>query len=143
MGANVGAIASAVGGTTVTLSHVGQVFRPSRKNMIRWRGWMRHIVRDQAVVWMICCFIGMALPCMMSVEFIRNAPVSGIRVAGMTAEGIDHRYPGYGLWILMLVVSFLRLGTPAKSCRVTPSPDAGATSSGRPVPGLVALASKE
>ncbi len=109
MGANVGAIASAVGGTTVTLSHVGQVFRPSRKNMIRWRGWMRHIVRDQAVVWMICCFIGMALPCMMSVEFIRNAPVSGIRVAGMTAEGIDHRYPGYGLWILMLVVSFLVL----------------------------------
>ena len=109
MGANVGAIASAVGGTTVTLSHVGQVFHPSEKNMIRWRGWMRHIVRDQAVVWMICCFIGMALPCMMSLEFIRNAPVSGIRVAGMTAEGIDHRYPGYGLWIMTLVVGFLIL----------------------------------
>lgn len=70
---------------------------------------MRHIVRDQAVVWMVCCFIGMALPCMMSVEFIRNAPVSGIRVAGMTAEGIDHRYPGYGLWIMTLVVGFLIL----------------------------------
>jgi len=77
--------------------------------MIRWRGWMRHIVRDQAVVWMICCFIGMALPCMMSVEFIRNAPVSEIRVAGMTAEGIDHRYPGYGLWLMTLVVGFLIL----------------------------------
>ena len=58
---------------------------------------------------MICCFIGMALPCMMSLEFIRNAPVSGIRVAGMTAEGIDHRYPGYGLWIMTLVVGFLIL----------------------------------
>ena len=58
---------------------------------------------------MVCCFIGMALPCMMSVEFIRNAPVSGIRVAGMTAEGIDHRYPGYGLWLMTLLVGFLVL----------------------------------
>ena len=109
MGARVGAIASAVGGTTVKLSHVGQVFPLTESNLARWRGWMRHIVRDQAVVWMVCCFIGMALPCMMSVEFIRNAPVSGIRVAGMTAEGIDHRYPGYGLWIMTLVVGFLIL----------------------------------
>ena len=109
MGANVGAIASAVGGTTVTLSHVGQAFRPTEENMDRWRGWMRHIVRDQAVIWMVCCFIGMALPCMMSVEFIRNAPVSGIRVAGMTAEGIAHRIPGYGLWIMTLMVGFLIL----------------------------------
>ena len=109
MGAHVGAIASAVGGRTVTLSHVGKVFRPSAENMTRWRGWIRHIVRDQVAVWMICCFIGMALPCMMSLEFIRNAPVAGIRVAGMTAEGIDHRYPGYGLWVMTLAVGFLIL----------------------------------
>ena len=109
MGANVGAIASAVGGRTVTLSHVGQVFRPTEQNLNRWRGWMRHIVRDQAAVWMVCCFIGMALPCMMSLEFIRNAPVSGIRVAGMTAEGMDYRYPGYGLWLVTLLVGFLIL----------------------------------
>ena len=109
MGAHVGAIASAVGGTSVSLSHVGQVFRPTQQNRTRWRGWMRHIIRDQAFVWMICCFIGMALPCMMSVEFIRNAPVSGIRVAGMTAEGIENRYPGYGLWMMTLIVGFLVL----------------------------------
>ena len=109
MGAHVGAIASAVGGSTVTLSHVGQAFRSTDQNMIRWRGWMRHIIRDQAAVWMVCCFIGMALPCMMSVEFIRNAPVSGIRVAGMTADGVNHRYPGYGLWWMTLVVGFLIL----------------------------------
>ena len=109
MGANVGAIASAVGGREVKLSHVGQVFKPTDENLGRWRGWMRHIVRDQAVVWMLCCFVGMALPCMMSIEFIRNAPVSGIRVAGMTAEGVDHRYPGYGLWIMTLITGFLIL----------------------------------
>ncbi|MCH2127868.1 MAG: Nramp family divalent metal transporter [Pirellulaceae bacterium] len=109
MGAHVGAIGSAVGGRTVSLSHVGQVFRPTEKNMTRWRGWIRHIVRDQAVIWMICCFIGMALPCMMSVEFIRNAPVSGLRVAGMTADGIEHRFPGYGLGIMTLLIGFLIL----------------------------------
>lgn len=109
MGARVGAIPSAVGGRTLALSHVGQVFRPTPENRTRWRGWMRHIIRDQAVVWFLACFVGMALPCMISVEFIRNAPVSGLRVAGMTAEGIDHEYPGYGLWIVMLLISFLVL----------------------------------
>ena len=109
MGRNVGAIGSAVGSTTITLSHVGQTFRSSQENMRRWRGWMRHIIRDQAVVWMVCCFIGMALPCMISVEFIRNAPVSGNRVAGMSAEGLDHSHPGYGLWTITLLIGFLIL----------------------------------
>jgi len=109
MGARVGAIPSAVGGKTVSLSHVGQVFRLTEENRSRWRGWMRHIVRDQVAIWMVCCFIGMALPCMMSIEFIRNAPVAGIRVAAMTADGIAHRLPGYGLWTLTLVVGFLIL----------------------------------
>ena len=104
-----GAIPSAVGGTTIKLAHVGKVFRNTDENMKRWKGWMRHIIRDQAIIWMICCFIGMALPCMLSVEFIRNAPVEGIRVAGMTAEGVDHRYPGYGLWVMTLLVGFLIL----------------------------------
>ena len=109
MGSHVGAIPSAVGGTTIKLAHVGKVFRNTEENMQHWKGWMRHIIRDQAIIWMICCFIGMALPCMLSVEFIRNAPVAGIRVAGMTAEGVDHRYPGYGLWVMTLLVGFLIL----------------------------------
>ena len=109
MGARVGAIPSAFGGKTVSLSHVGQVFRLTEENRSRWRGWMRHIVRDQVAIWMVCCFVGMAIPCMMSIEFIRNAPVAGIRVAAMTADGIAHRLPGYGLWTLTLIVGFLIL----------------------------------
>jgi hypothetical protein len=109
MGARVGAIPSAVGGATIKLSHVGKVFPLTSENQRRWKGWMNHIVREQAGLWMACCFIGMALPCMMSVEFIRNAPVSGIRVAAMTADGIDHRHPGLGLWPLTLFVAFLVL----------------------------------
>jgi hypothetical protein len=109
MGASVGAIPSAFGGKTVSLSHVGQVFRLTDENRSRWRGWMRHIVRDQVAVWMVCCFVGMALPCMMSIEFIRNAPVAGVRVAAMTADGIAHLFPGYGLWTVTLIVGFLIL----------------------------------
>jgi hypothetical protein len=72
---------------------------------------MRYIVEDQLVIWMICNFVGMALPCMLSLEFIRHAPVSGNRVAAMTAEGMAHRYPDWStlLWLLTLGVAFLIL----------------------------------
>ena len=67
---------------------------------------MRHIVRDQTAVWMTASFIGMALPCMLSLQFIRNATVAGDRVAAMTAEGIAQRYPEYGglFWTMTLAV---------------------------------------
>lgn len=111
MGARVGAIPSLVGGRTITLSHVGEAFRPDDQSRPRWRGWMRYLVEDQLVVWMVCQFVGMALPCMLSLEFIRHAPVSGDRVAAMTAEGMAHRYPAWGqaLWLLTLAVAFLIL----------------------------------
>ena len=96
MGARVGAIPSAVGGLPITLSHVGEVFPLDAENMARWKGWMRHILRDQIAIWMAASFIGMALPCMLSLQFIRNATVAGDRVAAMTAEGIAERYPEYG-----------------------------------------------
>src|SRR5439155_17316586 len=86
MGARVGAIPSAIGGLPISLSHVGEVFPVDESNLVRWKGWIRHIVRDQMFVWMTASFIGMALPCMLSLQFIRNATVAGDRVAAMTAE---------------------------------------------------------
>ena len=111
MGKLVGAIPSAVGGSTVTLSHVGKVFPTDEANLRRWRGWMRYIVRDQAVVWLLCCFVGMALPCMISLEFIRNVPVEGHRVSAVIAEGTTSRYPDlhWLLWPATLLCSFLVL----------------------------------
>ncbi len=111
MGKNVGAIPSAVGGRLIALSHVGMVFKLSDESRKKWRGWMRHITADQLVIWMLCSVIGMALPCMMSLEFIRNAPVSGDRVAAMTAEGMATRYPEFreSLWFLTLLIGFLVL----------------------------------
>ena len=110
MGARVGAIPSAVGGLTISLSHVGEVFAISRESLQRWRGWLSQIRRDQAI-WVIGSFLGMALPCMLSLEFIRNAPISGNRVGAMVADGLASRYPdfGYILWPLTLLISFLVL----------------------------------
>ncbi len=111
MGAHVGAIPSAIGGLPISLSHVGEVFSTNASNLHRWKGWIRHIVRDQTVIWMTASFVGMALPCMLSLQFIRNASVVGDRVAAMTAEGIAVRYPEYGglFWTLTLLCGFLVL----------------------------------
>ena len=111
MGKHVGAIPSAIGGRTIKLSHVGMVASRDEANRARWRGWIRHIVRDQLAVWMVCSFLGMALPCMMSVEFIRNHTVEGSRVAAMVASGMEQRYSDFGalFWTLMLLCGFLVL----------------------------------
>jgi hypothetical protein len=60
---------------------------------------------------MAASFIGMALPCMLSLEFIRHAPVAGDRVAAMTAEGMAERYPAYEtlVWSVTLGIGFLIL----------------------------------
>lgn len=111
MGAKVGAIPSAVGGRSITLSHTGKVFRITEESRARWRGWMRHLFKDQVIVWMLGAFLGLALPCMISLEFIRNAPISGNRVAAMTADGIATQYPAYSgfFWSLTLFMGFLVL----------------------------------
>ncbi len=110
MGSQVGAIPSAIGGRTIGLSHIGAAFVPEGQNLERWRGWMRHIMRDQGV-WVAASILGMALPCMMSLEFIRNATVTGDRVAAMTAPGIADRYPSFGwiFWFTTLFCGFLVL----------------------------------
>ena len=111
MGKHVGAIPSAIGGRMIKLSHVGMVAFKNVANRSRWLGWIRHIVRDQVAVWMVCSFLGMALPCMMSVEFIRNHTIEGSRVAAMVASGMEERYTEFGplLWTLTLLCGFLVL----------------------------------
>jgi hypothetical protein len=111
MGAKVGAIPSAIGGRSIELSHVGMVFPITPTTLKHWKGWFRHIVRDQVAVWMLCSVIGMALPCMLSLEFLRNTPVSDHRVAAMTAQGMAARFPDYAgpIWSFVLFVGFLTL----------------------------------
>jgi len=110
MGTFVGAIPSAIGGRKISLSHTGRVFPLDAENRSRWRGWMNHIRRDQ-YIWTFVQFLGMALPCILTLEFIRNATVEGNRVAAMTAEGMVDRHPDYRwlFWTLTLFCGFIIL----------------------------------
>lgn len=90
MGHHVGAIPSVVGGQGITLSHVGCVFDVNEESLSRWRRWYRHIVRDQAGVWMLACFVGVALPSILSVEFLpRGTNAKGWEIGTKTAEGVQ------------------------------------------------------
>lgn len=111
MGSQTGAIPSAVGRRAIALSHVGKVFPITAENLAHWKAWRGHVYRDQIGMWMTCSFVGMALPCMMSLEFLRNSPVSGHQVAAMTAEGIASQFPLWraAWWTVALFVSFLVL----------------------------------
>ena len=89
MGHHVGAIPSVVGGHKFQLSHVGCVFRVDAETLPRWRRWYRHVMRDQLVVWMPACFIGLGLPSMLSVQFLRRGTEAATwTAAGMTAQSV-------------------------------------------------------
>ena len=92
MGSHVGAIASVIGGKSITLSHVGSVFPLTAVNRRRWNEWWKYILTDQLLVWAPGCFMGMALPALMSIRF---APSSELHNTGLawaqaivTADGM-------------------------------------------------------
>lgn len=94
MGSQVGAIASAVGGRNVSLSHIGKVFEISEENLRRWKGWWKYILTDQLLIWVPGCFMGMALPALLSVEFAEQSAMFGRDVAYaqplISADGLRH-----------------------------------------------------
>ena len=108
MGAKTGAIPSMVGGRTIKLSHVGKAFAITPENLSKWRGWTKHILRDQLAVWAVGCVLGMALPSLLSLEFIPGAQVEGQAAAAMTARGMADR-SGEIFWFLTLLCGFLVL----------------------------------
>ncbi|MCZ2147998.1 MAG: Nramp family divalent metal transporter [Bryobacterales bacterium] len=107
MGRNVGAIPSAVGGRTIKLSHTGKTFELNEENLSRFRGWLRHIRRDQLILWLPGCILGMALPAMFSYQFVRGVKnVDGNAVAAMSAKAIADQH-GAIFWFLTLLCGFL------------------------------------
>lgn len=108
MGAQVGAIPSAFGGQTIQLSHVGKVFPVTPESIKRWRGWIRHIVREQVFLWAPACMLGAALPAMLSLGFARGKEVKGWDGAVITAQGLSDAV-GPALWYLTLTCGFLIL----------------------------------
>ncbi|MBM3840265.1 MAG: hypothetical protein FJ398_20325 [Verrucomicrobia bacterium] len=109
MGGQVGAIPSAFGGKTIKLSHVGKVFPVTPENLERWRGWYRHIVREQLIIWVPAVTLGAILPAMLSLGFLpRGTTVKGWEGAAMTAKGLaEHIGPAF--WYLTLTCGLLVL----------------------------------
>jgi hypothetical protein len=113
MGAHVGAIPSMVGGRHIQLSHVGCVFRIDDGALHRWRAWRRHVLRDQMVVWLPAALVGIALPSMLSIEFLpRGTEASQWTLVAMSAGGVEARVGGTlgtVFWYGVLVCGFLVL----------------------------------
>jgi hypothetical protein len=100
MGNKVGAIPSVVGGHGITLSHVGCVFEVNDETLPKWRRWVRHISRDQLIVWLGACLMGVSLPSILSVGFLpRGTVANDWTMAAMTAEGVQKQVtdPGPGV----------------------------------------------
>lgn len=120
MGRLVGAIPSAIGGRNITLSHIGTAFPLTAANRKRWDGWWRVILADQLIVWMPGCFVGMALPALLSLQFAPYSTLYHERArmdwaqAVITADGLRHA-PGIApaaasaLWLVTLLVGMMVL----------------------------------
>jgi hypothetical protein len=117
MGSHVGAIPSMVGGRGLQLSHVGMVFPITAESLRRFRRWYRHVLRDQLVVWTPACFLGIALPSMLSIQFLRRGTeVAESGVAAMTADGVSAAAgPTLGplFWYITIFCGFLVLAPSA------------------------------
>lgn len=108
MGKQVGAIPSFFGGHGIALSHFGKVFRLTSDALACWRGWLGVIFRDQ-MIWVIGCILGMGIPALVSLEFVRGQAVTQNNVAALTAETLAQRTGVAAFWYLTLLCGFFVL----------------------------------
>ena len=81
-----------------------------------WKDWWKYIVVDQVFVWGPGCFMGMALPALISLEFSDTSTLVGSKLdwaqSLITADGIS-RDPRFGpamaniMWIVTILVGML------------------------------------
>ena len=119
MGHHVGAIPSAFGGHDIELSHSGTVFEVNEESLPRWRRWYKHVARDQLAVWLPSCFVGIALPAMLSIQFLSYQEADqgdSWTMAVMTAEGVKNTVSsstseglGSFCWFMTIFCGFLVL----------------------------------
>ena len=106
MSSLVGAIPSMIGGQNVTLSHWGKVFRISPKNLKRFKEWWKYVRFEQYGIWLIGCFIGIALPAMLTLAFVpQGQEMDQWSAAGFQADGLAEK-GGRVLWYLTLLCGF-------------------------------------
>ena len=106
MSSLVGAIPSMIGGQNVTLSHWGKVFRITPENLTRFKEWWKYVRFEQYGIWLIGCFIGIALPAMLTIAFVpAGQEMDQWSAAGFQADGLA-REGGRVMWYLTLVCGF-------------------------------------
>jgi len=109
MGSQVGAIPSAVGGKGIALSHNGRVFKVNDESQKNFRAWRNVTLRDQFGIWVIGCILGMGIPSLVSLQFVRGQAVNPDNVAAMTAEGLRDATGAPILYFLTLFCGFIVL----------------------------------
>src|SRR5688500_1354704 len=107
MGRHVGAIGSVVGGRNIKLAHTGKTFPINETTLARWKGWMKVIYRDQWAIWFVGCIIGVAVPALISYEYLRGQKIAENEVAAKTAQALQAHTGLSVLWILTLTCGFL------------------------------------
>ncbi len=106
MSSLVGAIPSMIGGQNVTLSHWGKVFRISPENLKRFKEWWKYVRFEQYGIWMLGCFIGIALPAMLTIAFVpAGQEMDQWSAAGFQADGLAAK-GGRVMWYLTLLCGF-------------------------------------
>ncbi len=106
MSSLVGAIPSLIGGQQVTLTHIGKVFRITPENLERFREWWKYNRFEQYYIWVIGCFFGLALPAMLTIEFVPvGQEIDQWSAAAFQAEGLAAK-GGRIFWYLTLLCGF-------------------------------------
>jgi hypothetical protein len=106
MGGVVGYIPALIGGQKVPLTHEGKVFPTTQENMRRWNEWWKFAGADQYGLWVIGCFLGMALPALLTIQFIPpGTQIEGFGVAAFQAEYLSRVWGG-AMWFITLLVGF-------------------------------------
>ncbi len=123
MSSLVGAIPSIIGGQNVKLSHLGKVFRITPESLERFREWWKYVRFEQYYIWLIGCFIGLALPAMLTIEYVPSGQeidqwsAAAFQADGLASKGGEviestFRAPGIAkiggrvMWYLTLLCGF-------------------------------------
>jgi uncharacterized membrane protein YhaH (DUF805 family) len=72
------------------------VFEVNDESLPRWKSWIRHVLREQLAIWMTGSLVGVALPAMLSVQFLpRGTMGDNWAMAAMTAGGVREYVGGH------------------------------------------------
>lgn len=107
MAATTGYIPAMIGGHKVNLSRVGNTFLLTPENLDRFNTWMKYAKFEQYLVFGVGCLLGMALPALMTVQFVpAGTDISGGWAAAVhQANGIAQVF-GSMAWFLTLLNGF-------------------------------------